>query len=321
LREYINRCRLVDMRLAAALYRLLGDEARLRILRVLAEERLNVSELTAVLGIAQSGVSRHLGLLKDSGLVQEQREGGFTYYRAAADEGARDHRAVWDALAAQFAASAADPAVRADEARLKEVLRLRKESFATHGGTERQLVPGRSWAAWSRALGLLLPALDVADLGCGDGYLTIETARWARRVVAIDRSREVLARGRELAARRGVDNITWKRGELQSLPLDDRSTDVSLLSQALHHADDPPNALREAARILRPGGRILILDLRRHDQGWVRDRLGDRVLGFDDDELAGMLKDAGLTDVRVRVGARLDGDPFTVLIAAGTKQA
>jgi SAM-dependent methyltransferase len=309
------------MKSASALYRLLGDEARLRILRLLAEERLNVSELTAVLGIAQSGVSRHLGLLKESGLVQEQREGGFTYYRAASEGGAREHRAVWEALAEQFAASAADPAVRADEARLKEVLRLRKESFATHGGTERQLVPGRSWAAWSRALGLLLPPLDVADLGCGDGYLTIETARWARRVVAIDRSREVLGRGRELAARRGVENITWKRGQLASLPLEDASADVALLSQALHHAEDPPLALREAVRILRTSGRILILDLRRHDQEWVRDRLGDCVLGFEDEELAGMLKDAGLSDVRVRVGARLDGDPFTVLIAAGTKSA
>jgi SAM-dependent methyltransferase len=307
------------MKSASALYRLLGDEARLRILRLLAAERLNVSELTGVLGIAQSGVSRHLGLLKESGLVQEQREGGFTYYRAASDGGPRDHRAVWEALSEQFAASAGDPAVRADEARLKEVLRLRKESFATHGGTGRQLVPGRSWAAWSRALGLLLPPLDVADLGCGDGYLTIETARWARRVVAIDRSREVLGRGRELAGRRGVGNIIWKRGELQALPLDDASADVALLSQALHHVDDPSLAVREAVRILRPGGRILILDLRRHDQEWVRDRLGDRVLGFEDDELAAMLTDAGLGDVRVRVGARLDGDPFTVLIAAGTK--
>jgi SAM-dependent methyltransferase len=309
------------MKSVSALYRLLGDEARLRILRLLAEERLNVSELTAVLGIAQSGVSRHLGLLKESGLVQEQREGGFTYYKAAADGGERDRRTVWEGLTAQFAASAADPAVRADEARLKEVLRLRKESFATHGGTERQLVPGRSWAAWSRALGLLLPPVDVADLGCGDGYLTIETARWARRVVAIDRSREVLARGRELAARRGVDNVTWKRGELESLPMEDASADVALLSQALHHVDEPPLALREAARILRPGGRILILDLRRHDQEWVRDRLGDRVLGFEDEELAGMVKDAGFTHVRVRVGARLDGDPFTVLIAAGIRHA
>ena len=320
----------MDMRSASALYRLLGDEVRLRILRLLAAERLNVSELTAVLGVAQSGVSRHLGLLKESGLVQEQREGGFTYYRAAVDQtgsgagagsnGGR-HPAVWSALAEQFAAAATDASVRADEARLKEVLRLRKESFATHGGAERQLVPGRSWAAWSRALGLLLPALDVADLGCGDGYLTIETARWARRVVAIDRSPEVLGRGRELAARRGVGNITWKRGELDALPLDEASVDVALLSQALHHAENPAVALAEAVRILRPGGRVLVLDLRSHDQTWVHERLGDRVRGFKDEELARLLEEAGLKHVQVRVGARLEGDPFTVLVAAGAKSA
>jgi SAM-dependent methyltransferase len=306
------------MKAASALYRLLGDEVRLRILRLLAAERLNVSELTAVLGIAQSGVSRHLGLLKESGLVQEQREGGFTYYRSA-DTGQDGLEAVRGALAAQFAASAADPVVRADEARLKEVLRVRKESFATHGGAERQLVPGRSWAAWSRALGLLLPALDVADIGCGDGYLTIETARWARRVVAVDRSREVLARARALAARRGPDNITWKRGELDALPLDDESMDVALLSQALHHAEHPQVAIAEAVRILRPGGRVLVLDLRTHGESWVRERLGDTVLGFDERELAVLLDGGGLTDVRVRVGARLAGDPFTVLVACGTK--
>jgi SAM-dependent methyltransferase len=306
------------MKVASALYRLLGDEARLRILRLLAAERLNVSELTAVLAMAQSGVSRHLGLLKESGLVQEQREGGFTYYRAA-DAVHDGLEAVRAALAAQFAASADDPAVRADESRLKEVLRVRKESFATHGGTERQLVPGRSWAAWSRALGLLLPALDVADIGCGDGYLTIETARWARHVVAIDRSREVLARARALAARRGADNITWKRGDIEALPLDDESVDVALLSQALHHAERPVVAIAEAVRILRPGGRLLALDLRSHGEAWVRERLGDRVLGFDDRELASLLERGGFTDVRVRVGARLDGDPFTVLIACGTR--
>jgi ArsR family transcriptional regulator len=308
----------MDMKAASALYRLLGDDARLRILRLLAAERLNVSELTAVLGIAQSGVSRHLGLLKESGLVQEQREGGFTYYRAA-DTGTDGLDAIRAALAAQFAASADDPAVRADEARLKEVLRVRKESFATHGGAERQLVPGRSWAAWSRALGLLLPALDVADIGCGDGYLTIETARWARHVVGIDRSREVLARARGLAVRRGAGNITWKRGELEALPLDDRSVDVALLSQALHHAERPQVAIAEAVRVLRPGGRLLVLDLRSHAEAWVRERLDDKVLGFEDEELASLLRAGGLTDVRVRVGARLDGDPFTVLVACGTK--
>jgi ArsR family transcriptional regulator len=308
------------MKAASALYRMLGDEARLRILRLLAEERLNVTELTRVLGIAQSGVSRHLGLLKDSGLVEEQKEGGYTYYRTARPDDGRAEP-IWDVLAEQFARGASDPVVRADESRLKEVLRLRKESFATHGNGDRQLVPGRSWAAWSRALGMLLPPVVVADLGCGDGYLTVEAARWAREVIAVDRSSDVLERGRALANRRGVTNITWRRGELEQLPLQDASTDVALLSQALHHAADPAAALREAWRVLVPGGRLLVLDLRKHDEEWVRDRLGDRWLGFDDDELAGLIRDAGFRDVKVRVGARLTGDPFTVLVAGGTRSA
>src|SRR5262249_11708260 len=172
-RSSIDTCRFIDMRQASALYRLLGEEARLRLLRVLARERLNVTELTSVLGLAQSGVSRHLGLLKDAGLVREERDGGFTYYRLGpvVDDGA-----LAGALAAQFDASADDPDVRADDARLQEVLRLRKENFDAHAGPDtrdaRQLVPGRSWAAWSRALGLLMPPIKVADLGCGEGYLT-----------------------------------------------------------------------------------------------------------------------------------------------------
>jgi SAM-dependent methyltransferase len=304
------------MKDASALFRLLGDEVRLRVLRLLSVERLNVTELTGILGIAQSGVSRHLGLLRDSGLVQEQREGGFTYFHVAPLEARNGDRPLWDLLDAQFAAAGSDPVSKADQVRLKEVQRLRKENFATHGDA-RQLVPGRSWAAWARALGHLLPAWDVDDLGCGEGYLTVEAARWAHRVIAIDRSPEVLARGRALARRRRVANITWKRGELEDLPLADRSVDVSLLSQALHHASDPARALREAARVTRAGGRVLVLDLRTHDEQWVRERFDDRWLGFDKDELGGLLKGAGLHDVRVSTGARLTGDPFTVLVASG----
>lgn len=306
--------------LPAALYRLLGDEARLRILRLLARERLNVTELTGILGLAQSGVSRHLGLLKESGLVEEQREGGFTYYRVPPPDAMNGLRPTWELLRQQFADAADDPALRADDSRFKEVLRLRKESFATHGGAERQLVPGRSWAAWARALALLLPPGTVADLGCGEGYLTIEAARWARRVIAVDRSADVLARARELAARREVRNITWRRGELEDLPLEDGTVDLALLSQSLHHAENPSRALEEAHRILVPGGRVLLLDLRRHNESWVRDRLGDRHLGFEDGELQRLMEEAGLTDVRVRVGARLEGGPFTVLVASGQKQ-
>jgi ArsR family transcriptional regulator len=310
------------MRQASGLYRLLGDEARLRLLRVLRRERLNVTELTGILGLAQSGVSRHLGLLKDAGLVAEEKDGGFTYYRlAAAADGGRSE--LWAMLEREFDRAAADVMVRADEARLQEVLRLRKENFETHAGRDardaRQLMPGRSWAAWSRALGLLLPPLKVADLGCGEGYLTIEAARWALRVIAVDRSEAVLARARALARRRRVSNVIWKKGELEKLPLRNASVDVALLSQALHHADEPARAVAEAARITAPGGRVLVLDLRAHQEEWVRAELGDRRLGFEDLELKRILTGAGLRDVRVGVGARKVGDPFTVLIASGTR--
>jgi SAM-dependent methyltransferase len=308
---------------SAALYRLLGDDARLRLLRLVALERLNVTELTGILGIAQSGVSRHLGLLKDGGLVSEEREAGYTYYAIApAIREAANGHALWMLLEHQFELAAQSETGRADNARLEEIRRLRKENFDAHSGPDtkaRQLVPGRSWAAWARALGLLLPPVVVADLGCGEGYLTIETSRWASRVIAVDRSPDVLKRARDLAARRRVSNIVWKRGALEKLPIRDESVDVALLSQALHHADDPAQVMREAVRILAPGGRVLILDLREHTEAWVRDRLGDRWLGFSPARLKAILADAGVTDVKVSVGARRSGDPFTVLIASGTK--
>jgi len=311
---------------SSALYRLLGDDARLRLLRLLALERLNVTELTGILGIAQSGVSRHLGLLKEGGLVREEREAGYTYYRVdpSVSGAANGLGPLWALLESQFDAMTRTDAGRADNARLEEVRRVRKENFETHAAPdakERQLVPGRSWAAWARALAYLLPPVRVADLGCGEGYLTIEASRFASRVIAVDRSAEVLKRARALAVRRRVSNVTWKRGELEELPIADSSVDVALFSQALHHAADPERALAEAVRILVPGGRVLVLDLRQHDQTWVRERLGDRWLGFSREQLSSLLQTAGLVDVKLGVGARRSGDPFTVLIASGAKPA
>ena len=309
------------MKTASGHYRLLGDEARLRLLRLLSLERLNVTELTAVLGLAQSGVSRHLKLLKEAGFIEEQRSAGFTYYTLA-DLRKQGWGSLWDSLAEQFAQAGKDPEVKADHTRLQEVLRLRKENFREHAADprdNRQLVPGRSWVAWSRALGLLLPTLRVADLGCGDGYLTIESSRWAGRVVGVDRSPTVLARARLLAQRRRATNVTWKRGELEKLPLDTGSFDLALLSQALHHAVNPNRALAEAVRILVPGGRLLILELREHDEEWVRDKLGDQVLGFGEIRLRQLLSEAGLAGVRTSIGASKAGDPFAVLLALGHK--
>jgi len=311
------------MRQASALFRLLGDEARLRILRVLRQERLNVTELTGVLGLAQSGVSRHLGLLKDADLVVETRDAGYTYYQLSPAFQDESHRTLRAAIEEQFEQAASESVVRADEARLQEVLRLRTENFETHGAADspdaRQLVPGRSWAAWARALGLLLPAWRVADLGCGEGYLTVEAARFAARVIAVDRSAAVLARARALAKRRRVSNVIWKQGELERVPLKDEAVDVALLSQALHHAVSPARAVGEAVRVTEPGGRVLVLDLRQHHEEWVRSKLGDRALGFPDRVLADLLEGAGLVNVRLTVGAKKAGDPFVVLIAVGEK--
>ena len=306
------------MQQASALFRLLSDSTRLRLLRILTTDRFNVTELTGILGVAQSNVSRHLGLLKDAGLVSEEREAGYVYYRVAEDARSNGHGPLWSLLDTHFKSAVADRAVRADDARAQEVLRLRKENFDTHGDP-RQLVPGRSWAAWARALGHLLPPLDVADIGCGDGYLTLEAARWARTVIGIDRSADVLDRATALARRRRISNVTWKRGDIGKLPLPDQSIDVALLSQSLHHASSPAEALAEATRILRPGGRVLILDLREHDEAWVRNRFGDRHLGFSASELERLLCTAGLSNVRVTVGASKTGDPFAVLVASGVK--
>jgi len=310
------------MKEASALFRLLGDEARLRLLRVLARDRFNVTELTGILGLAQSGVSRHLGLLKDAGLVSEERDGAFSYYRLA-PRTREEGNGLWPLLESQFADPHAAPELRADDARLQEVLRVRRENFDQHAGPDtrdgRQLVPGRSWAAWARALGHLLPPVEVVDVGCGEGYLTVEVARWARRVIAVDRSPAVLARAKALAGRRRATNITFKRGDIDRLPLETASMDVALLSQALHHSVDPSRTIAEASRVVRPGGKVLVLDLREHAETWVREKLGDRQLGFADDDLERLLGKAGLADVKVTVGSRRSGDPFTVLVASGTR--
>lgn len=297
------------MRDATALFRLLGDEARLRILRLLQKTRLNVSELTAILGIAQPGVSRHLRLLKEGGLVGEERERGWTYYALSPFQGPLER--TWSLVRKEIAHLNG----REDDARLQEILRQRQEEF-TH---ERGLVPGKSWAAWARALGHLLPRVRVADLGCGEGYLSIESSRWASRVFAVDVSPKVLQGARAQAREKGARNITWKKGEIENLPLASESVDVALLSQALHHAKDPGRAVREAARILVPGGILLLLDLKTHKEEWVK-RLGDKWLGFDEDTVRRMFRSAGLGDIRMEIGARKRGDPFQVIVASGRKR-
>lgn len=277
-------------------------------LHILGRERLNVSELVAILGIAQSGVSRHLRLMRAGGLIDEERNGTWAFYKARAEASNGTVGRILGELveAGKF---------RDDEARLKEVLRTRADKRPTQ--PEGSLVPGRSWAAWARALGCLLPKLRVADLGCGTGRLAIEIASWADWVVGVDRDVEALKRARRRSKHRGVANVRWRDGDLEHLPLADASVDLALMSQILHCLEDPAAALSEARRILAPGGRILVLDLRRHEETWVRSRLHHIHPGFMPSELRKLLRDAGFERVRVRHGDGKRDEPFKVLIADG----
>lgn len=299
----------------AAGLRLLGDETRLRALRVLRREELNAGELAGVLGLAPSAVSRQVALLRDAGLVAERRAGRFAWFRAVGDGDALD--GLWPALAERLDA-ADDP--HGDLARLEEVRRARRERHVADGTARRPFVPGRSWAAWSRALTWLVPrGLRVVDLGCGDGALAQETARFARTVVGVDRRPELVERARETARRTNGRKATFRVADIEALPFEDASFDVAILAQSLHVTADPAAALAEAARVLVPGGRVLVLDLLPHDEAWVRQRLGHVRQGFEPREVQGLLDDAGFRDVAVERMPARGGDPFRPLLATGVK--
>ena len=302
------------MNLSSDFFRLLGDPQRLRMMRLLSREKLNVSELNQILGGAQSGISRQLRILRDAGLIREDRERGWSYYKVDARRFGNGIAALWPVMEEQLKTL---EGTREDDVRLQEILRQRKEEFREE--VSGIAVPGRSWAAWARTLSYVAPSLDVADLGCGEGYLTLEVARWAKRVLAIDQSQEMLDRLKALARKHKVRNIRRKRAQIEKLPIRDQFVDVVLMSQVLHSLQDPAVGLSEAYRILKPGGTLLVQDLRAHQEEWVKSRHGHVWLGFEVKELRGMLRNANFRAVQIDIGSKRRGDPFTVLVACGRK--
>jgi len=290
-------------------FRALGDTTRLRILRLLATAPLNVSELVSLVGVAQSSVSHHLGKLKGLDLIREERQGGFTWYSLAID--AKDPR--WPLV--NLAKEAPDEA--GDLARLTDLLRQREDRQALN---EKLLEPGQSWFLWAAALASLLPPLDVADFGCGTGVLTVEMARWARKVTAIDANADVLEKARERARRENAKNVTFVREDLHHLSLPGGKIDLVVISQSLHHVEAPEAVLREAARILKPKGRIVVLELMPHDERWVQERLGHRHLGFDPEALRGTLEESGFSRVSLTTHAREGASPFRVFLLTGERR-
>ena len=289
-------------------FRALGDPTRLRILRLVARATLNVSELVSLVGVAQSSVSHHLGKLKGLELIREERQAGFTYYSLAV--GPDDTR--WPLI--RLAREAPDD--EGDLARLEDLLRQREDRQALN---ERLLEPGQSWFLWAGALAALLPPLSVADFGCGTGVLSVAIARWASRVWAIDQSEAALTQARERAGREGRANITFLREDLHRLSLPPASLELVVISQSLHHVEAPPAVLAEAARILKPGGRLVLLELMPHDERWVRERLGHRHLGFAPETLENSLREVGFSALTRDTHARDGASPFRVFLLTGVK--
>ncbi len=296
----------------------LGDETRLRILHLLSQGELSVSELMEILNLGQSRTSTHLNLLKEVGLVKDRRAGRRSFYSLAPG-------AAQGLLEEILADQEGSPEFVADLAGLEALARRRREEArsyfdrvaATFG---EQALPGRTWEGFARAALRLVPRARYVDLGVGDGLLTLLLAEVAEEVTAVDHSAEMLSALRARAKRRGIENIVTTQAPIEELPHADASFDVALLSQALHHADTPSKALHEAQRVLVPGGRLIVLDLLAHGEEWVREQLHDRHLGFTEAALEELLEDAGFTSVKVERAARDPQPPhFMTLLAIGTK--
>lgn len=289
-------------------FRVLGDPTRLRILRLVGEARLNGSEVVSLVGVAQSSVSHHLTKLKGLDLISEERVGGYTYYSLGIDE----KSPLWPLINLARAA----PDEHGDKARLRELLRRREDVQTLN---EKLLEPGQSWRLWSSALSSLLPPLEVVDFGCGTGSLTVELARWARHVTAIDRSEGALEKAKAEAARQGLTNITFLAADLEKLPLDSASADLVVISQSLHHVANIDAVVAEGARLLKTNGRMVVLELLPHDEAWVKSRLGHQHLGFDPDQVQAAMQRAGIDAHPVHPGPRDSTSPFKAFLLTGTR--
>lgn len=299
------------------LLKALGDETRLRILRLLSLGELSVGELQEVLNMGQSRISTQLTLLKDAGLVIDRRAGRRSYYSLSADGPVDLVRQVLDdaGTAPEFQADKAGYEALVDRRR-NEARAYFDRVAATFGEVG---LPGRTWEGLARGLLHLAPRTRYVDLGIGDGLLTLMLAEVAESVTAVDLSPPMLEQLIVRARRRGIHNIATVEGDIEELPLEPHTFDVAVLSQALHHAHVPERALREARRILVPGGRVLVLDLLAHTEEWVRERLQHVHLGFTEQDLERQLLAAGFTDVRVERAARDPQPPhFMTLLAVGT---
>jgi ArsR family transcriptional regulator len=283
------------------IFKTLADTTRVRILALLEREELAVQELMRVLGMAQSRVSRHLAILREAGLLRDRRDGTFAYYRfPTPQEGV--WRDAWELTRRQLAT---DPTTERDAAALREVLAAR--AHRTRSWFD---AVGPEWDALrkvfnddalrARAIAHLAPpGLTVCDVGTGTGVLALELARLGVRVVAVDHSQAMLDAARAKLEAENAQGVELRRGDAAHLPLDDASVDAAFAHMVLHYLPSPAAAIAEMGRVVKPGGRVVVVDFEAHDREWMREELGVQWLGFPLDDVRAWLHAAGLEDARV----------------------
>jgi ArsR family transcriptional regulator len=299
--------------------RALSEPTRLRLLSLIFDEELTVAELQEALGMGQSRISASLGQLRRQGLVLDRRVGKNIYYTAVL-------AALSPLREVLLSAVSELPEAHRDRQALQLVLSKRRDRAADYfdklaGKFGRTYIPGRSWQALAHGLLRLMPPLIIADMGAGEGTLSQLLARTAKQVVAIDSSPGMVEYGSRIAKENGFSNLEYRLGDLEEPPIDSESVDVVLFSQALHHAASPQRAVESAYRILKPGGRILILDLASHTYEQAKELYAHVWLGFSGVELHAMMEKSGFHDLEVSIVAREQQAPnFQTILATGLKQ-
>ena len=290
-------------------------------MNLLQAEELSVAEIQEILGMGQSRISTHLAQLKRSGLVQDRRVGKNIYYSWTPAGPIKEPE-----LRSLIRLAVGDmPEAASDRSGLKHVLSKRRNRTREYfnklaGKFGRSYCPGRSWQALAHLFLTLVPSIDVADLGAGEGTLSQLLAKRARKVIAVDISERMVEVGTQLAKEHGFTNLEYRLGDLEEPPIAESSIDLAVFSQALHHASSPHKAIVAARRILRPGGRLVILDLLAHSFEQARDLYADLWLGFSEVQLLHLLEQTEFRESEVQIVSREPSSPyFQTVLATGLR--